>query len=72
MSRQYLEALELLPVDSPEVAEFIRADITGKTDTEIAEIKALVVDIMGSSNYHLTRHICGHDESQACQSLEES
>ena len=68
MSRVYLEALEVVP--NGETPEFIRVDITGKTDAEVASIKADVVAIMNGKTYILRRHLCVHEDDQTCQMVE--
>lgn len=70
MSRIYLEAVEVVTDETTE-PEFIRADITGKTDTEIEAIKTDIKDIMAGMNYRLMRHICRHDEGSTCRMEEE-
>ena len=69
MAKIYLEAVEI--VEREEVAEFIRAEVTDKTEVEIVEIKAIVKDIMAGVNYRLTRHTCHHDFGGACESEQE-
>ena len=61
----FLEATESVVAidDSP---EFIRAEITGKSEVQIVEIKETVKAIMAGVNYTLKRHICGHEENGAC------
>jgi len=61
--RPYVEALEL-NIGLPDSPEFVRADITDKTDIEIAAITKAVIDVMGDKVYRLTRHDCGHDEPE--------
>uniref|UniRef100_A0A6M3IYW8 Uncharacterized protein n=1 Tax=viral metagenome TaxID=1070528 RepID=A0A6M3IYW8_9ZZZZ len=68
MSRVYLEALEVVP--NGETPEFIRVDITGKTDAEVASIKADVVAIMNGKTYLLRKHFCGHEDGLACRMIE--
>ena len=65
MAKIYLEAIEIVPMG--EEVEFIRAEVTDKTEVEIVEIKAAVKDIMAGVNYRLTRHICHHDMGGACE-----
>ena len=64
--RIYFEAAETVPIDSEISGEFIRADITDKTDAEIAEIRSAIEGIMAGVNYRLTKHTCGHDEGKSC------
>jgi len=56
----YLEAFEL--VGEFDSAEFIRADVTDKTDIEIAAITKAIIEVMADRTYILTRHDCYHDE----------
>ena len=65
--RLYLEASEIIPELSLEESDFIRADITDKADAEVAEIKALIQEIMAGKQYSLTRHFCEHDEGKSCK-----
>ncbi len=69
--RVYLEATETLPLTSLEAADFIRADITSKTDAEVEAIKSDIKDIMVGLNYQLVRHICRHDEGEPCETINE-
>ena len=68
--RLYYEATENLPVDSPEEPEFIRADITDKTDAERVVILQTIKDVMAGLDYRLIEHSCSHDEGGACQTKE--
>lgn len=61
----YLEALEITTELS--APEFIRADITGKTDKEITDIQTAIEDVMSGKNYRLQKHFCGHEERKPCQ-----
>ncbi len=65
MARIYLEATELASIATD--AEFIRAEITGKTEVEVAEIKDTIKEIMSGLNYKLVRHICHHDVGNPCE-----
>ena len=60
----YLEALET--VAEREEAEFIRAEITGKTDNEVATIQSRMEDIMVGKHYQLSKHYCRHEDGGAC------
>ena len=62
--KKYLEATEI--VDNETSPEFIRAEITDKTDAEIAEIKQAIIDIMSGKKYRLSEHLCRHDERGKC------
>lgn len=65
--REYLEAVELLAEGAVEEPEFIRADITGKTEAEITSIQSDIEDVMTDRDYTLQRHYCGHDEGLPCR-----
>ena len=67
--RQYVEVMEL-NVELPNIPENIRADITDKTDAEIAAITRLIIEVMNGRTYRLTKHDCGHDEGLACVVVE--
>ena len=43
--------------------DFIRAEITDKTDIEIAEIKNAMLDILPGK---VMEHSCGHEDRGAC------
>ena len=60
--RQYVEAVEIVEV--PDTPENIRADITDKTDAEIAAITRLIIEVMNGRTYRLTKHDCYHDEPE--------
>jgi len=66
--RQYLEVEEIVGFNEP--FEFIRVDITDKTDAEIQAIWTAIEDIMKGKTYRLTRHDCGHDEGKSCVMVE--
>ena len=63
--KKYLEITEVVPIF--ETSEFIRCEITDKTDTEITAIKQAMIDVMSGKDYRLTRHLCRHDEGGACE-----
>uniref|UniRef100_A0A6M3LAC4 Uncharacterized protein n=1 Tax=viral metagenome TaxID=1070528 RepID=A0A6M3LAC4_9ZZZZ len=63
--KTYLELTEVVPEE--EEPEFIRCEITDKTDTEITAIKQAMIDVMEGKKYTLTRHLCRHDEGGACE-----
>lgn len=46
--------------------EFIRCDITGKSDSEKADVQAAMEDIMSGKSYRILEHLCGHDEMKLC------
>ena len=58
--RLYVDAVEI--VEFPVTPENIRADITDKTDAEIAAITRLIIEVMNGRTYRLTKHDCYHDE----------
>ena len=62
--KTYLEITEVVTIF--ETPEFIRCDVTDKTEVEISRIKDAMVDIMSGKNYRLVEHLCRHDESGAC------
>lgn len=66
--RIYLEATET--VGMGEVADFIRADVTDKTDAKVEEIKGLIQDIMAGLDYRLAKHLCNHNTGGSCVSEE--
>lgn len=63
--KKYLEAKEI--IEDGKSPEFIRAEITDKTDDEIAKIKQAIIDIMSGTKYILSEHLCGHDEKGKCE-----
>ena len=62
--RIYYEVLEIVPVDQE--PEFIRADVTDKTEAERAVILADIKDIMTGMTYILREHTHYHEEDKAC------
>ena len=62
--KKYLEIQEVVGVES--IPEFIRSEITDKTDAEIAKIKQAMIDIMSGKTYQLREHLCGHEERGKC------
>ena len=60
----YIEA-QGMAVEGTE-PEFIRADITGKTQAEADAILEDIRAIMEGINCTLSRHFCLHDEGGAC------
>lgn len=65
--REYLEVVETLPEGALEEPEFIRVDITDRTEAEIAAIQADIEDIMSGRDYTLQGHSCGHDDGLPCR-----
>ncbi len=43
--------------------DFLRIEITDKTDSETAEIKKAMLDVLSGT---VKLHICGHEDRQAC------
>jgi len=60
--RIYLEAVE----QTDDVAEFVRLDITDKTEQEQAGILTALKDYMSGVNAIFSKHYCYHDENKAC------
>ena len=60
--KKYLEITETV-TDEWESPDFIRAEITNKTDIEIAEIKNAMLDILPGK---VMEHLCGHEDRGAC------
>jgi len=67
--RLYLEAMEIVVVEDVE-AEFIRADVTSFTDSEIDNVKRAIAEIMAGKEYSLRLHHCYHDEGKSCEAFE--
>ena len=63
--RVYLEASEL--VVEPVEPEFIRIDITDKTEAEIEAIQLDIKAIMEGKQYQLVKHQCHHDTGELCE-----
>lgn len=63
--RIYLEATE--NVAEGIEGDFVRIDVTGYTETEIADIKQEIIDIMAGKSYTLQKHICGHEDNAECK-----
>ena len=68
MSQQFYDATEI--VSMGETPDTIRAEITGKTEAEAAEILAQVKSIMVGLNYRLILHTCNHESGGACVETE--
>ena len=62
--KKYLELTET--VVFPNIPDFIRAEITDKTEAEITDIQKAMIDVMSGKDYRLVEHTCGHDERGAC------
>lgn len=68
--RLYLEATEIVQIETGVEPEFIRADITGLTAPEVADAQAQMEAVMAGRAYRIYRHRCHHDETAACPDLE--
>jgi len=66
--RLYLEAMEIVKGDFE--AEFIRADVTGYSDSEIDDVKRAIAAVMADKGYSLWLHYCYHDEGKSCEVFE--
>ena len=66
MSRIYLEAIE--QVGANQEAEFVRLDVTGKTQAERDAILVSLKDYMTGITTVFTSHTCNHDIGQSCPS----
>jgi hypothetical protein len=67
--RVYVEAIEIT-TDENENPDFVRIDVTGKTDSEINEIIEVVKELMAGTSFDLYIHYCRHDESGPCSRKE--
>lgn len=61
--RKYLEALEHRDIE----AEFVRIDVTDYSETEVAQIRVALEELMAGVAYSLRMHFCRHDDGQSCQ-----
>ena len=62
----YCEAIEIVPLDVE--PDFIRSDITEKTDAEKLAIQSAMEDVMSGKHYRLSTHYCYHEDGGACRS----
>lgn len=62
----YLESRETVPLGIE--PEFIRADVTGRTEVEQSAIQTDIEAIMVGRSYSLVKHFCRHDDGGACTS----
>lgn len=62
--RTYLEALEIVAFGQD--AEFVRLDVTSKTEAERAAILVALKDVMTGITCTFSRHDCRHDTYQLC------
>lgn len=65
--REYLELTEKV-ADKSLVPDFIRCDVTGKTQSEKDDVQAEMEAVMAGRFYQLERHLCSHDHYQHCLS----
>ena len=65
--RVYLEAQEQLPEDSTEEADFVRIDVTDKSEAERKEILSALREQFADKSYVIQYHLCRHDEGGACE-----
>ena len=64
--RLYYECTEVLPEDSMEEPDFVRMDITDKSEDERAEILDAIKEQFDGKKYMLQLHYCRHDEYKPC------
>ena len=65
MSRVYLEGKESGDGDR----EFVRLDVTSKTQAERDAILVSLKDYMSGLTAVFTQHTCNHDDGGSCQSV---
>ena len=66
--RVYYECLELLPEDTTgEEPDFVRIDITDKSETEKKEILSAIKEQFAGKKYMLRLHYCKHEEHEPCE-----
>jgi len=65
--RVYLEAQEQLPEDSTEEPDFVRVDVTDKSEAERKEILSALREQFADTSYVIRYHLCRHDEGGACE-----
>lgn len=66
--RVYIEAMEIVEGDEEftEELDFVRIDVTEKTEQEREEIIQAIREQFAGKKYLLQLHICRHDEGEAC------
>ena len=65
--RLYYEGIEVLPEDTTEEEpDFVRVDITDKTESEKAEILDAIKEQFEGKKYMLQLHFCKHEEYKPC------
>ena|GEM_PF-1384023 len=65
--RVYLEAQEQLPEGATEEADFVRIDVTDKSEAERKEILSALREQFADTSYVIRYHLCRHDEGGACE-----
>jgi len=65
--RVYYECFEALPEDTTEEPDFVRMDITDKSEDERAEILDAIKEQFESKKYMLRLHYCKHEEYKPCE-----
>ncbi|MCW3140573.1 MAG: hypothetical protein N2V72_00110 [Methanophagales archaeon] len=66
--RIYYECFELLPEGAAEEEpDFVRVDITDKTESEKAEILDAIKEQFEGKKHILRLHYCKHDEHKPCE-----
>ena len=66
--RLYYECIEVLPEDTTEEEpDFVRIDITDKSEDERAEILDVIKEQFKGKKYMLRLHKCRHDENKPCE-----
>lgn len=64
--RLYYECFEILPEDTTEEPDFVRIDITDKSEAERAEILSAIKEQFKDKKYILRLHYCKHEEHEPC------
>ena len=64
--RLYYECIEVLPEDTTEEPDFVRIDITDKSEAERAEILSAIKEQFKDKKYILRLHYCKHEEHEPC------
>ena len=66
--RIYLELIELLPEGSTEEPDFIRVDVTEWPEEDVGELISILEEhAKVYEKYVLQKHVCYHEEGQACE-----
>ena len=70
--RVYYECFEILPEDTTEEPDFVRIDITDKSETEKKEILSAIKEQFEGKKYMLRLHYCKHDQykPEPCELVE--